>query len=136
MKHSLIALLGLPSAALAQPFTLEWSTIDSGGAINLTAGAYTLGDSIGQPDAGTLTAAPYECQGGFWNTDQATPPGCYANCDGSTGTPALTANDFQCFINAYAASSPYANCDASTGTPALTANDFQCFINKYAGGCT
>ena len=30
----------------------------------------------------------------------------------------------------------YANCDGSTGTPALTANDFQCFINKYAGGCS
>ena len=60
---------------------------------------------------------------------------CYANCDGSTGTPALTANDFQCFVNKFAANDAYANCDESTGTPALTANDFQCFINKYAGGC-
>ncbi len=62
--------------------------------------------------------------------------GCYANCDGSTGSPALTANDFQCFINEYAANHAYANCDGSTGNPALTANDFQCFINKYAGGCS
>jgi hypothetical protein len=62
--------------------------------------------------------------------------GCYANCDGSTGTPVLTANDFQCFANAYAASASYANCDGSTGTPALTANDFQCFANAYAAGCT
>ncbi|MBX3378002.1 MAG: DVUA0089 family protein [Phycisphaeraceae bacterium] len=62
--------------------------------------------------------------------------GCYANCDGSTGNPLLTANDFQCFLNKYASGDPYANCDGSTGTPALTANDFQCFINKYAGGCT
>ncbi len=61
---------------------------------------------------------------------------CYANCDGSTGSPALTANDFQCFINKYAANDTYANCDGSTGNPALTANDFQCFINKYAGGCS
>jgi subtilisin-like proprotein convertase family protein len=29
----------------------------------------------------------------------------------------------------------YANCDQSTGTPLLTANDFQCFINAYASGC-
>ena len=28
---------------------------------------------------------------------------CYANCDGSTSSPRLTANDFQCFLNAYAA---------------------------------
>ncbi len=60
---------------------------------------------------------------------------CYANCDNSTGTPRLTANDFQCFINKFAANDTYANCDLSTGIPALTANDFQCFINKYAGGC-
>ena len=63
-------------------------------------------------------------------------PGCYANCDGSTGSPVLTANDFQCFANAYAAGSSTANCDGSTGTPQLTANDFQCFANAYAAGCS
>ncbi|MBX3378075.1 MAG: hypothetical protein KF678_13850 [Phycisphaeraceae bacterium] len=61
---------------------------------------------------------------------------CYANCDGSTGTPALTANDFQCFLNKYAAADPAANCDRSTGSPLLTANDFQCFLNTFAAGCT
>jgi hypothetical protein len=65
-----------------------------------------------------------------------TPPGCYANCDGSTGSPLLTANDFQCFLNKFAANDTYANCDGSTGTPLLTANDFQCFLNKFAAGCT
>ncbi len=60
---------------------------------------------------------------------------CYANCDGSAVPPVLTANDFQCFLNRYAAGDPYANCDGSTATPALTANDFQCFLNKFAGGC-
>jgi hypothetical protein len=63
-----------------------------------------------------------------------TPP-CYANCDGSSGNPQLTANDFQCFLNSFAAGETYANCDLSTGTPNLTANDFQCFLNKFAGGC-
>ncbi len=62
---------------------------------------------------------------------------CYANCDGSTGAPLLTANDFQCFLDAFAGGDEhYANCDASTGTPALTANDFQCFINRFAAGCS
>ena len=64
------------------------------------------------------------------------PPRCYPNCDASTATPALTANDFQCFINRYASGHAYANCDHSTGVPALTANDFQCFINSYVGGCS
>ncbi len=60
---------------------------------------------------------------------------CYANCDCSTASPMLTANDFQCFLNAFASGSLMANCDGSTGTPALTANDFQCFINSFAAGC-
>ncbi len=71
-----------------------------------------------------LNGKPDECEGL-----------CYANCDLSTGSPQLTANDFQCFIDRYAAGAAYANCDRSTGTPALTANDFQCFINAYAAGC-
>jgi photosystem II stability/assembly factor-like uncharacterized protein len=57
---------------------------------------------------------------------------CYANCDGSTGTQLLTANDFACFLNAYAAGQSYADCD---GVGGLTANDFSCFLNAYAGGC-
>ncbi len=60
---------------------------------------------------------------------------CYANCDVSATAPVLTANDFQCFLNAYAMGSAYANCDASTTVPVLTANDFQCFLNAYAAGC-
>jgi hypothetical protein len=60
---------------------------------------------------------------------------CYANCDGSTTQPMLNANDFQCFINAFAAGSSYANCDGSTTPPILNANDFNCFLNKYAAGC-
>jgi hypothetical protein len=70
---------------------------------------------------------------------------CYANCDQSTADPRLNANDFQCFLNAYATGSTlpnaqqitsYANCDASTGDPALNANDFQCFLNAFAVGCS
>jgi hypothetical protein len=63
------------------------------------------------------------------------PVTCYANCDASTAAPLLTANDFQCFLNTFAAAAPYANCDGSTSLPALTANDFQCFLNAYAAGC-
>ena len=37
-----------------------------------------------------------------------------------------------CFIGATC----YANCDNSTTAPILNANDFQCFLNAYAAGCT
>jgi hypothetical protein len=60
---------------------------------------------------------------------------CYANCDSSTAAPILNANDFQCFLNKYAAGEAAANCDLSTAAPILNANDFQCFLNKYAAGC-
>jgi subtilisin-like proprotein convertase family protein len=68
--------------------------------------------------------------------DTAHTAACYANCDGSTVGQVLTASDFMCYINKYAAGNVYANCDQSTGSPLLTANDFQCFLNKYAAGCT
>ncbi len=61
--------------------------------------------------------------------------GFNANCDGSNAQPLLTANDFQCFLNAFSSGSPYANCDGSTVPPVLTANDFQCFLNAFSAGC-
>jgi hypothetical protein len=60
---------------------------------------------------------------------------CYANCDHSTSPPILNANDFQCFLNEFAAGDSAANCDGSTTPPILNANDFQCFINAFAAGC-
>lgn len=59
-------------------------------------------------------------------------PQCYANCDLSTGSPRLTANDFMCFINKFAAKDPYANCDVNAS---INANDFLCFLTAYAAGC-
>lgn len=57
---------------------------------------------------------------------------CGANCDGSTVSPVLTANDFMCYINAIAVQDPYANFDEVCG---WTGNDFQTFLNAYASGC-
>jgi hypothetical protein len=51
----------------AQPFSIDWSTIDGGGGGG-SAGAYSLTGTIGQPDAGaTMANAPYAVQGGFWS---------------------------------------------------------------------
>jgi hypothetical protein len=50
--------------------------------------------------------------------------------------PILNVNDFQCFLNRYAAADTYANCDNSTMPPVLNVNDFQCFLNTYAAGCS
>jgi hypothetical protein len=68
-----------------------------------------------------------------WSTPGAA---CYANCDGSTAAPVLNVNDFNCFLNRFAAGDSYANCDGSTAPPVLNVNDFNCFLNRFAAGCS
>ncbi len=102
--------------------SLRWSVPVSG--VNI--GAPAFGPSGTLVVAGTNALTAY----------RTAPAACYANCDGSTTNPRLTANDFQCFLNRFAAGESYANCDGSTSIPSLTANDFQCFLNKYAAGCS
>jgi len=79
---------------------------------------------------------------GQTNTAQATPivqrwepAPCYANCDGSTASPALSAADFVCFLDRFRTGNAYANCDGSTGSPALTAADFVCYLASFRAGC-
>jgi len=66
---ALAALLLLASVALAQSgngYDLTWNTVDSGGYIFSTGGDYSLGGTIGQPDAGVLSSGDYALVGGFW----------------------------------------------------------------------
>jgi hypothetical protein len=122
------------------------TTLNAGGA--LPAGTYTLTAattvrssiaSIGLDGEITNNALPSGdgTSGGaavLTFTVQGNP--CYANCDASSTQPVLNANDFQCFLNLFAAADPYANCDGSSTEPTLNANDFQCFLNAFATGCT
>jgi hypothetical protein len=98
--------------------TLRWSVPVS----NVNIGAPAIGQSGTLIVAGTNLITAYRTAAAV----------CYANCDGSTAAPILTANDFTCFLNAYANGQSYANCD---GVGGLTANDFACFLNAYAVGC-
>ncbi|MCC6350347.1 MAG: hypothetical protein IT347_12240 [Candidatus Eisenbacteria bacterium] len=45
---------------------LAWRALEGGGTAFVSAGGYVLGGTIGQHDAGTLAAAAYALQGGFW----------------------------------------------------------------------
>jgi hypothetical protein len=54
------------SAPSANTFDLTWNTIDGGGIMFATGGAYSLGGTIGQPDAGTMSGGSYTLNGGFW----------------------------------------------------------------------
>ncbi len=61
----------LPAAcclqARGQNYSIDWSTIDSGGGTS-TGGVYTVSGTIGQPDAsGAMTGGDYFLTGGFWS---------------------------------------------------------------------
>jgi hypothetical protein len=64
----------LPSTVLRAGYDLSWWTVDGGGATfsggghaaALPGAGYTLGGTLGQPDAGLLTAGDYTLGGGFW----------------------------------------------------------------------
>jgi len=46
-------------------YDLSWWTVD-GGYTSSTGGNYSLGGTVGQPDAGLLTGGGYRLEGGFW----------------------------------------------------------------------
>ena len=55
-----------PPVLLAQPYSLDWFTIDGGGGTS-TGGVYLVSGTIGQPDAGgPMTGGNYSLTGGFW----------------------------------------------------------------------
>ncbi len=120
------------TAPAATSFQWRKNSVNIPGA---TLSTYTIASTT-PSDAGSYTCSVTACGGAVLSSAAVLNVSCYANCDGSTGAPVLTANDFQCFLNRFAAGEAYANCDASTGSPTLTANDFQCFLNKFAAGCT
>ena len=62
-----LALLPLVLASGNLGFDLSWSTVDGGGGTFSTGGDYSLGGTIGQPDAGMLSGGVYTLAGGFWS---------------------------------------------------------------------
>lgn len=74
-----LALLSVAVAGLAQSgegpppayrdsgsYALSWWSVDGGGGILSSGGRYTLGATVGSPDAGLLAGGSYTVGGGFW----------------------------------------------------------------------
>ena len=100
MIAPLLAAAASGSTALASagpPFAIDWYTIDGGGALETTGGAFVLSGTIGQPDAGpAMTGGPFTLRGGFWA--QAGGPSCSADWD-SNGV--VNAADVGAFLSDY-----------------------------------
>lgn len=77
-----LAALSLGAArAPAQDFGVAWFTIDGGGSMSSVGGSFSLGGTIGQPDAGpVMTGGSFHLTGGFWAVAGSSP--CGANCAG------------------------------------------------------
>jgi hypothetical protein len=56
----------LAACVIAQEFEIVRNTIDSGGVMRSTGGAFELSGTIGQPDAGAMSGGGFELNGGFW----------------------------------------------------------------------
>ncbi len=96
------------AAALASVATaaydLSWNTLDGGGAMWTTGGAYELSGTIGQSDAGTvLTGGQYTLTGGFWTPAAPAIVVGDMNCDG-----VLNAFDIDPFVLALTDAAAYA----------------------------
>jgi hypothetical protein len=65
-----IVMLGAAQSACAQ-LDLSWHTIDGGGQTFSTGGGFSLGGTVGQPDAGVMTGGDYDLCGGFWFSPDA-----------------------------------------------------------------
>ena len=50
----------------AQPYSIDWFTIDGGGGTS-AGGSYSVSGTIGQPDAGPMSGGNYSLTGGFWS---------------------------------------------------------------------
>jgi len=68
IRRTIQALMAFSVAmpAVAQPYDLSWHTVDGGGAMFSVGATYTLGGTIGQPDAGFMSGGNYTLTGGFW----------------------------------------------------------------------
>lgn len=109
-----IALLLAGDPARAQSggaYDLRHNTVDGGGATFSSSAAYSLGGTIGQPDAGRLSGGSYSLSGGFWVDIQGPPP---------TPTPTAIATATVSFSASPSPSRPSTGTVAPTATPSHT----------------
>ena len=77
LRHGVLAVLLLSAnVALAQPFSIDWFTIDGGGGTS-TGGVFAISGTIGQPDANSqpMLGGNFSLVGGFWSLFAMQTPG-------------------------------------------------------------
>ena len=116
------------SPASAQPYTIDWYTIDGGGG-SMSGGGYTLSGTVGQPDAGgPMAGAGFTLSGGYWAAGDA-PPVCVPDF---THDGILDFFDVVTFLGLFAATDPSADINEDGIWDFF---DVITFLGLFAAGC-
>jgi hypothetical protein len=139
------ALAFYPSAAGAQSggaYDLTWSTIDSGGATFSGGGAYAVGGTVGQYDAGQVSGPPYVLAGGFWGrvgavtapTPTPTLPACIGDC-GRDGK--VTVDELLTMVSIALGNASVLDCQGgdANGDNHITVDEILRAVNDALNGC-
>lgn len=121
----------LASAQVGGPFDLSWHSIDGGGVMYATGGAFALGGTLGQADASEpLTGGAFSLSGGFW--PGATGIGPCNVADFAPPFGVLNFFDVQTFLAAFAAQEQSADL---VDDNAWNFFDVQAFLTAFSAGC-
>lgn len=66
ISTTVILIVSVAFAQSSGGYDLTWNTIDGGGAMFSTGGTYSLGGTIGQFNAGSMSGGSYTLVSGFW----------------------------------------------------------------------
>ncbi|GMV25675.1 MAG: hypothetical protein AMXMBFR58_17060 [Phycisphaerae bacterium] len=124
---SSLVLASVAASPAAAGLSISWFSIDAGGSAAVSAGAITIGSTIGQHDAGTLVSGGAAVVGGFWAVDVTLP--CPADYD---GTGFVDTDDFTAFVIDFEAGVDQADFD---GTGFVDTDDFTAFVLAFEAGC-
>ena len=133
MKHliPILAVLSSAAPALAQPYSIEWFTIDGGGGQASDGNSLTVDYTIGQPDVAVMSDGRYSVSGGFWYPGiLGTPCDPDLNQDGNTDQ-----GDLDYLVNAIAGGGNPNNVDLDFNHDGNEdQGDLDALINAIAGG--
>jgi hypothetical protein len=124
----------LPIAAATVAFAqyeISWHTVDGGGAMFSTGGTFSLGGTIGQPDAQAppvMAGGTFELTGGFWPVANV----CYCLGD-LNGDGGRNGADVQKFVGCILAAGD-CSCADVDGANGVTLADVTVFVNDLLSG--
>jgi hypothetical protein len=128
-----LALLFAADRSVVGQFEINWATVDGGGAMSSSGGAFDLSGAIGQPDAQTppvMNGGSFQLTGGFWAISQV----CFCLGD-LNGDGQKDGRDIQRFVGCVLAGG---NCSCADvdGAGGVTLADVNAFAADLLSGAT